>query len=376
MSQRPRLAGDGLLRVPERVALYWNDFLRGRLSEATVDPFDWTEDRLLLAESFARLDLEDGATAKAWFTRHGVVDRAGFVGPPSEVPSSRPLHEWLAERDPKTITDHRRDIEAEQATVRWHLATLARLTERRSTRDWDPAWGGLIVDGPDGDLIVGGPDAGSRLTLPSTIEVLRRQFADDPGQQRLADEAERLRAATDGWPVVEVGEFLWHDSWEGEAASPDGPLPSDPAEKARVLGTTWDLTIALERLLILPYVARAVERRFTAVFERSEGSDARSVLMPREERVWQSILAPIHLQLFEALRRITEGEPGAAICRECGQPFLVLDARRRFFCNVREQFRHSKREQRRRILVVEATEADPEREAMVEALSDEEPDEP
>ena len=51
MSQRPRLAGDGVLRVPERVALYWNDYLRGRLSAVSVDPFDWTSDRLLLAES-------------------------------------------------------------------------------------------------------------------------------------------------------------------------------------------------------------------------------------------------------------------------------------------------------------------------------------
>jgi len=71
----------------------------------------------------------------------------------------------------------------------------------------------------------------------------------------------------------------------------------------------------------------------------------------REDRVWMSILAPIYLQLFEALRRISEGEPGAAICRECGRPFVVLDARRRFFCNERERFRYSKREQRKRINV-------------------------
>jgi hypothetical protein len=126
----------------------------------------------------------------------------------------------------------------------------------------------------------------------------------------------------------------------------------------------------------MPYVARAVERRFTAVFEPLDiDGRMRSVLMPREERVWRSILAPIHLQLFEALRRITEGEPGAAICRECGRPFVVLDARRRFFCNARAQFRHSKRGQRQRLIVVEATEADPELEAMVEVLSDQEPDE-
>ena len=73
-------------------------------------------------------------------------------------------------------------------------------------------------------------------------------------------------------------------------------------EKAKVLGSTWDQAVELERILIVPYVARAVERRFT---HRARAADAdgmtRSVLVPREERVWQSILAPIYLQLFEAL---------------------------------------------------------------------------
>ncbi len=59
--------------------------------------------------------------------------------------------------------------------------------------------------------------------------------------------------------------------------------------------------------------------------------------------------SPIYLQLFEALRRISEGEPGAATCRECGQPFLVLDARRRFFCNDRERYRFTQRQRRLRI---------------------------
>ena len=80
------------------------------------------------------------------------------------------------------------------------------------------------------------------------------------------------------------------------------------------------------------------------------------MLVPREARIWQSILAPIYLQLFEALRRVTEGEPGAATCRECGQPFLVLDARRRFFCNDRERFRFSQRQRRRRLAAEPASE--------------------
>lgn len=99
-------------------------------------------------------------------------------------------------------------------------------------------------------------------------------------------------------------------------------------------------------------MAQAVERRFTVERQLREVDGAlRSVLVPREERVWQSILAPIYLQLFEALRRITEGEPGAATCRECGRPFLVLDARRRFFCNDRERYRHAQRGRRKRMAV-------------------------
>jgi hypothetical protein len=353
MSQRPRLAGDGRLRVPEKVALYWKGFLRGRLSERAVDPFDWTDDRLLLAESFARLDLDDRAAAKSWFVRHGVVDRAGFVGSPSEPPDyySDLLH-WMRDRGPLDVADHRRDIEAEQTNVVWHLATLARLSETRLTRAWAPAWGRLVVDGPEGELIVGGPDAGKALMLPTTVDVLRREFPDDPKRQREAAEAERLRAVTSAWPVVALGEALWYTSWDGddEQVGPDGPLPWDPKDKAKVLGTDWDHAVALERLLLAPYVVRAVERRFTMTFEPQDvGAEKRSVLVPREERVWHSILAPIYLQLFEALRRITEGEPGAAICHECGRPFVVLDARRRFFCNERERYRYAKRQQRRRL---------------------------
>lgn len=362
MSQRPRLAGDGRLRVPKTVARdrpgYRQGFIWATLSERTIDPFDWTEDRLLLVESFARLDLDDRAATKQWSLRHGAVDRLGFVGSASEVPSGQSW-EWLEDRGPDLVVDHRRDLEAEQANVLWHLVTLARLSETRGSMGWDPAWGRLIVEGSGTELIVGGPDAGATLMLPTTVGVLRREFPDDPTRLHEAAEAERLREATDGWPVVEVGELHWYDSWEREADGPNGPLPGEPKEKARILGSDWDQAVALERVLIGPYVTRAVERHFTMTFEAQDlDGSARSVLVPREERVWQSILAPIYLQLFEALRRITEGEPGAAICRECGRPFVVLDARRRFFCNAREQFRHAKREQRRRLVTPDLVLAD------------------
>lgn len=50
--------------------------------------------------------------------------------------------------------------------------------------------------------------------------------------------------------------------------------------------------------------------------------------MIRERRTWDSLLAPVYVQLLDGLRRITEGQRGAAFCKECGNPFLVLDAGR------------------------------------------------
>ncbi len=68
-----------------------------------------------------------------------------------------------------------------------------------------------------------------------------------------------------------------------------------------------------------------------------------------EHRRWRSLLAPVYLQLLEGLRRVSEGHRGAAFCRECGQPFLTLDARRSSFCNDRERFRFTQRERRKRL---------------------------
>jgi hypothetical protein len=129
-----------------------------------------------------------------------------------------------------------------------------------------------------------------------------------------------------------------------------GEVPDEAKTLAGSIESSWRGTLELERLLIAPYVGRAVERRFSLEMEDEEvGGVSRSVLVPREERQWRSVLAPIYLQIFEALRRITEGEPGAARCRECGRPFLVIDARRKFFCNDRERYRHAQRERRARL---------------------------
>lgn len=48
---------------------------------------------------------------------------------------------------------------------------------------------------------------------------------------------------------------------------------------------------------------------------------------------WLSVLQPMYLQLFGAFRRAERGLAAAANCRDCGQPFLILDGRRSTYCN-------------------------------------------
>lgn len=349
MTQRPRLAGDGRVRLPSGVRYdRESNFLRARLSEREVDPFDWTADRLLLAESFARLDLEDLAAVYAWLERHGFVDRIDFYGGSADVPDE----DWLVTRHPGDLAAHLDEVLWEQDNVNWHLATLARLSEHRSTMEWNPVWGHVVIGSPEGvGLIVGGPDAGEELMSHRLVDHMRHSPIPEIAEldRPTVEEQDRLHAEVEGRPVVTVSEPGWFGHWRPLHGGREHRLREGARDKARVLGSTWDQAIELEQVLIEPYVTLAVDRRFTIEREpRDVDGLTRSVLVPREQRVWHSVLAPIYLQLFDALRRITEGEPGAVVCRECGRPFLVLDARRRFFCNARERFRHTKREQRRR----------------------------
>ena len=357
MSQRPRLAGDGLLRLPGSLTADAEGHLLGRLSDELVDPFEWTSERVLLTEAFARLDLDDGARVVDWCARHGVLDLADFIGAPSSLPDV----DWLSGAPGDESFDSLEAIAAEQRNIAWHLATLVRLSDRRRTRDWDPTFGQLVLDvaSEGAGLIVGGPDAGVWPGIrPPELDGPQELT---PDERRAVEETERrVRAATADWPVVRISARGWRPHWVARGSTAMG-LPATPEEKARVLGTTWQLTVALERLLLAPYVERAVERRFTITSEIQEiGGETREVLVPRDERAWRSVLAPIYLQLFEALRRVTEGEPGAAICRECGRAFVVLDARRRFFCNERERTRFAQRERRRRLRDEGAGEEEPE----------------
>lgn len=338
MSQHPRLAGDGLLNLPAKVAFGHDGFIYGRFSETNVDPFDWTADRLLLAESFARLDLEDRRAVKSWMVAHGAVNAVDFTGGDAEVPD-----DWLERRRSNAFAESRQEDTQEQANVRWLLATLVRLSETRDTRKWDPSWGEIVVDGGS-TYLIGGDASGTEVWPAHRFELVdrfpqgREMWGDPEPQRALLPEVARR-------PRLHLRMSSWYGYWVGDYVDgqDSGLLPG-----LERLGSTWDQALDLVRLIIEPYVARAVERSFRIEWRRQD-DDQPSPLMPREWRLWTSALGPIYLQLFESLRRISENEPGAAICRECGQPFLVLDGRRRFFCNDRERFRYSQRERRKRL---------------------------
>lgn len=134
------------------------------------------------------------------------------------------------------------------------------------------------------------------------------------------------------------------------ASSPSSGATATVEAAARELGTTWDATVELMRVVIAPHVERALERQVDLIREPMDVDGRRRLaLVAREVREWRSVLAPIYIQLFSGLERITRGEVGAQVCRECGQPFIVIDARRRLFCNARERYRYTQRERRRRL---------------------------
>jgi hypothetical protein len=112
-------------------------FIQGPYGERTIDPFDWTEDRLLLAESFARLDLSDREAVKGWWARHGAVNLLDFGYGDAALPEEH--DDWLEHRSPTDFIESREQNAEEQANVRWHLATLVRLSEHREDKTWEPA---------------------------------------------------------------------------------------------------------------------------------------------------------------------------------------------------------------------------------------------
>jgi len=334
---RPRFAGDGRLRLPAdlRVLARATDYghrgdVFGDFADAGYDPFGRVASDLLLAEEFARVDLRDHKNAGPWYREHGVLDLAHFF---TEDAFDVSHHV----REDPGFHDAQVDVLRQQANVQWHLTALARLSDERERADpprpgwaphegWDPAWAQPALRGPTGSVLwLGGS---------STID---------------------MGTAPDGVPVLWVPTIGWYDMWDDYD---DGSLPSGRWSTGRLSADWWGL-VELERRLLEPYVLRAAEFQVEvrrAGFERDLSRRGESLedhfpgpLVVHERRWWSSLLAPVYLQLLEGLRRVTEGQRGAGLCRECGQPFLTLDARRSSFCTDRERFRFSQRERRKRL---------------------------
>jgi hypothetical protein len=364
VSLRPRFAGDGLLRLPSKVTVGrlqygLTDVLAygGTLGDETYDPFERVASGLLLAEDFARLDLGQTRELMDWFRRHGALDLDHFL-PPDPL-SDAPV---VA---PPAFRDAARDIEAQQRNVAWHLLSLARLSEYLqpvSMPDddegpmWNPAWAQpALVVGRD-VLWLGGQNRYARHIGPG----MRESPEPPPGSgvPEMTDGQYRdwWRQAHVSWlHIVETDvPLLWvpapalrYPTWEAQAALDD---PVDQALGDGLGSDPWSL-VELMRRLMAPYVSRAGEHRVEVDWPSfpAPGDQQDAPLVIRERRTWSSLLAPVYVQLLEGLRRVTESQRGAAFCRECGQPFLVLDARRSTFCTDRERLRYGQRMHRLRV---------------------------
>jgi len=386
MSLRPRFAGEGRLRLPMNVQILYraNDFgaqgdILGELADAGYDPFERVASGLLLAEDFARVDLTHRNTARDWYQEHGVLDLAHFF-PGDDFES----HDWPPEDE--SFHDAPPNVLQQQENVRWHLKALARLSDERERADppqpgwqphegWDPAWAQpALLDPTGGVLWLGGSSnfesrisplmqryarfedvvKGGSLSDYNLAGVTRKQFTE---QWWPAAHAAQQRITAEGIPILWVPLASWYQEDWVDYDIELGP-PSGRSPVGRLSADWWGL-VELERRLLTPYVRRAAEYQVEIGrpgLERDLTRDGESLadrfpgpLVVHERRWWSSLLAPVYLQLLEGLRRVTEGQRGAALCRECGQPFLTLDARRSSFCTDRERFRFSQRERRKRL---------------------------
>ena len=399
MSLRPRFAGEGRLRLPVSVQVLYraNDFgargdIVGDLADAGYDPFERVTSGLLLAEEFARVDLTDRKAARKWYQEHGVLDLSHFF-PADTFEVSHHVRE-----DPP-FHDAQVDVLQQQENVRWHLTALARLSAERERAElprpgwqphdgWDPAWAQPALQDPTGGVLWlgGSSNFESRITplmqrYPRFEDVIKGGSVSEynlAGVTRKQFTEEWWPTAHDVWqritrasiPVLWVPTTGWYEEWSDYDVEL-GP-PSGRSSTGRLSSDWWGL-VELERRLLTPYVRRAAEYQVEIGrpgLERELTREGESLadrfpgpLAVHERRWWSSLLAPVYLQLLEGLRRVTEGQRGAAFCRECSQPFLTLDARRSSFCTDRERYRFSQRERRRRL---SSPEHDPE---IDEALS-------
>jgi len=368
MSLRPRFAGDGRLRLPMTVAVVaessgaWESGdVVGELGDGDYDPFERVASGLLLAEEFARVELTEPTVAVGWRQHHGVVD-LGQRGTP-------PLVTDLAHgRASDTFRDRPDDVQDHQQAITWHLRALARLSDHlpgrgrtpgKTPADWNPRW----VE-PAFNIGTGlyWPGAGatdderyiewSMAAHPEPAGVI------PPGMDPATYLARSRRGHAAYQTMVREQIAVLPMAPPGRREFTDVQYGISQLEReARALlegvGTGWWDLAELQRRLMEPYVLAAgdrhIETGWTAGCAGGGDDERRGPLTVHERRRWGSLLLPVYAQLFEGLRRVTEGQRGAAFCRECGQPFLTLDARRSSFCTDRERFRFTQRERRKRL---------------------------
>jgi hypothetical protein len=383
MSLRPRFAGDGRLRLPAWVSILRISGVDGNASDVIgvhgrrgCDPFDRTAEGLLIAEAFARFDFARPRKAQQWYREHGVLDLARLFPEDSFAP-----HDWPPEGE--RFHDAMTDVLDQQRNVRWHLLALARLSAERDKPEpprtgwephegWDTAWAQPALHDPSGGVLW----LGAASTFEAHITPLMQQYprfedvfkGGSPSEYNL--DGVTPKQFTEQWwprahaawqritaqdiPVLWVPRDGWSDHWadyEIDDVPPHGRMPVGR------ISTDWHGLVELERRLLQPYVRMAAVHEVEIEhpgfdLEHEDGHLTyiwEGPLEVHERRWWRSLLAPVYLQLLEGLRRVTEGHSGAAFCRECGQPFLTLDARRSSFCNDRERFRFAQRERRKRL---------------------------
>ncbi len=393
MSLRPRFAADGRLDIPA-----WVSVARSRGSDrepgdvlgehwgSETDPFGRLDDGLLLAESFARAELDRPRKAQAWHRAHGVVDLASMF--PDDARYTADLGEHLGD----WFQDSADEVLQQQLNVRWHMISLARLSAHRHDAQpprpawrphegWDRAWSAPVLQASGSALWIG---ARSNFHAHITDEMQRYPRLEDVPRAGSLSEWDTGRYTTkqftDEWwpaahntwrllqkhefPVLWVPSENWHEHWA--EYDMDGQAPDGRMQVGR-LSLDWHGLLELERRLIEPFVQRAAQRDVVVLRELPHqpsngptGTTTRTWLPieVRERRRWLSILAPIYLQLLEALRRISEGQSGAAWCRECAEPFLTLDARRSSFCTDQHRLRFAQRARRQRLARASSTEGE------------------
>ncbi len=312
MSLRPRFGDGGRLRLLEGQlsphADGWTEIVGSIAGDRDWDPFERTSSGLLLAEDFARARLDDVGTLRAWITDHGALD----------LRHTFPADSWQPYRDPQpsdtlVFLDPIDQYPVQQDTVRWHLLSLARLSQDPGI--WQSQW--MTV--------------GLRCQEPLLIDASESAFL---RYLQLGDDA-----ASRGIPTIWVPYSQWWDGWSALAVGEHWP-----AHPGQHLTADRAGHLELLRRLLEPHV------RIAARFEvELPWPDAAYPMLVTEQRRWRSVLSPIYLQLLEGLRRVTEGQRGAAFCKECGEPFLTLDARRSSFCNDQHRFRFSQRARRGRL---------------------------